>query len=172
MSITLREFSAKLHTLSDQANSEMLMLRCANELAARMLRKVRKKTPVGAGEFEPVRTAERYARYKSGKRKGQIKLKKLRPGGNLRRNWEATPAHMQGTACVANVHNNTKYAPYVEYGHRQNVGQFVPALGKRLVKPWVKGTHMMRNSHDEMKKEAPSLLARRVSQYIRRGLNE
>lgn len=34
--------------------------------------------------------------------------------------------------------SNTEYAAYVEMGHRQNVGQFVPKLGKRLVAPEVK----------------------------------
>lgn len=33
------------------------------------------------------------------------------------------------------VGTNVEYAPYVEMGHRQNVGQFVPKLGKRLVTP-------------------------------------
>lgn len=37
-----------------------------------------------------------------------------------------------------------EHAPHVEYGHRQNVGQFVPALGKRLKAPYVPGRHFFR----------------------------
>ena len=37
-----------------------------------------------------------------------------------------------------------EHAPHVEYGHRQNVGQFVPALGKRLKAPYVPGQHFFR----------------------------
>ena len=42
-----------------------------------------------------------------------------------------------------------EHAPHVEYGHRQNVGQFVPGLGddgrgRRLVEPFVPGQHFFR----------------------------
>lgn len=39
-----------------------------------------------------------------------------------------------------------EYAPHVEYGHRQNVGQFVPAIGARLVRSWVPGQHFLRDN--------------------------
>lgn len=35
------------------------------------------------------------------------------------------------------VGTRVKYAPYVEFGHLQEVGRYVPAIGKRLVKPMV-----------------------------------
>lgn len=35
------------------------------------------------------------------------------------------------------------YAAAVELGHKQEVGRFVPAIGKRLVKPWVQGDPYM-----------------------------
>ena len=35
------------------------------------------------------------------------------------------------------IGTNVEYAPYVEYGHKQEVGRYVPAIGKRLVKPHV-----------------------------------
>ena len=37
-----------------------------------------------------------------------------------------------------------EYAAHVEYGHRQNVGQFVKAIGKRLKAPWVPGQNFFR----------------------------
>ncbi len=33
----------------------------------------------------------------------------------------------------ARVGTNVEYAPFVEFGHRQKAGRFVPAIGKRLV---------------------------------------
>lgn len=42
-----------------------------------------------------------------------------------------------------------EHAPHVEYGHRQNVGQFVPALGKRLKASYVHGQHFFRRAVDE-----------------------
>lgn len=38
------------------------------------------------------------------------------------------------------------YAPHVEYGHRQQVGRYVPALGKRLVQPYVRGRYFLKNN--------------------------
>lgn len=44
------------------------------------------------------------------------------------------------------VYYTKDYAPHVEFGHRQNVGQYVPAIGKRLVKSYVKGQHFLQNN--------------------------
>ena len=35
------------------------------------------------------------------------------------------------------VGTNVEYAPYVEFGHTQEVGRYVPKLGKRLVNSYV-----------------------------------
>lgn len=40
----------------------------------------------------------------------------------------------------------SEYAPHVEYGHRQKVGRYVPAIGKRLVKSWVPGQYFLRKN--------------------------
>lgn len=40
----------------------------------------------------------------------------------------------------------SEYAPHVEYGHRQEVGRYVPAIGKRLVKSWEPGQYFLRKN--------------------------
>lgn len=35
------------------------------------------------------------------------------------------------------VGTNVEYAPFVEFGHHQEVGRFVPEIGKRLVREFV-----------------------------------
>ena len=35
------------------------------------------------------------------------------------------------------IGTDVKYAPPVEFGHRQQVGRYVPAIGKRLVREYV-----------------------------------
>jgi len=42
------------------------------------------------------------------------------------------------------VGTNVEYAPYVELGHDQEVGRFVPAIGKRLVASHVNGKPYIR----------------------------
>lgn len=56
-----------------------------------------------------------------------------------------------------------EYAPHVEYGHRQNVGQFVPRLGKRLKASYVPGQKFLQR---EVSVERPSF-ERRVGQALR-----
>jgi len=46
------------------------------------------------------------------------------------------------TARRATVGTNVKYAAPIEYGHKQQVGRFVPAIGARLVAPFVEARHM------------------------------
>lgn len=42
------------------------------------------------------------------------------------------------------VGTNVEYAPYIELGHSQEVGRYVPALGKRLVSPVVPAQPFLR----------------------------
>ena len=65
------------------------------ELAARLLRKVKLRTPVGV-----------YAKS-TGKK-----------GGTLRRNWTVGNVQKRGSEYTIEVFNPVHYAPYVEFGHR------------------------------------------------------
>ena len=53
------------------------------------------------------------------------------------------------------VGTDVEYAPYVEFGHHQEVGRYVPAIGKRLVREFVPGTPFLKpaimNHLDEYK---------------------
>lgn len=43
------------------------------------------------------------------------------------------------------IGTNVEYAIPVEVGHMQEVGRYVPAIGKRLVSPHVEGKHYLRD---------------------------
>lgn len=162
----------------------------AKECAARFLGKVIRKTPVGKNTFAEEETGEF---YKSGAKKGQAKTKKIvtKQGGTLRRGWTAkTEAQAEsgsvqdattyaGSLKVSHgggkhsitITNPVRYASYVENGHRQTPGRFVPALGKRLKKNWVEGQFMMAKSEVELKGEIPGVLKRRLNNYLKKGGN-
>lgn len=74
-------------------------------------------------------------------------VKSLTPvkSGSLRRQWRLTKIGYGGGAFTVTLSNGAEYASFVESGHRQKVGQYVPAIGKRLVAPWVEGSFMMRD---------------------------
>lgn len=124
----LKAFSKKLgETLKGGPGSskERLMQDCAKEIAARLLRKVSKRTPVKSGA--------------------------------LRGGWTAeTAARKVGATYVIVVKNPTKYAIYVEYGHRT-----------RRSKGWVNGRFMLRIAAEEVERMAPSLLEKRLNIWLR-----
>ena len=62
------------------------------------------------------------------------------------------------------VGTNVYYAPYVEMGHRQNVGQYVPKLGKRLVAPFVKAKPFLRPAFTEHIQEFKDILSMYIAQ--------
>ena len=63
---------------------------------------------------------------------------------NLTRNHSVRSNVLRGSITHQQLDENTeqigtgvKYAPYVELGHHQEPGRYVPAIGKRLKKSWV-----------------------------------
>lgn len=62
------------------------------------------------------------------------------------------------------VGTNVYYAPYVEMGHRQNVGQFVAKLGRRLVAPFVKAKPFLRPAFTEHIQEYRDILGMYIAQ--------
>ncbi len=65
---------------------------------------------------------------------------------NLTRNHSVKTDTLRGSMTHQMVDNDTvavgtdvQYAPYVELGHHQQPGRYVPAIKKRLVASWVPG---------------------------------
>lgn len=150
----LDEFRRRL----EQAQIDYFFEACAKELAARLLRAVIKRTPVG--EYED------------------------KQGGTLRRGWTAgetsnvveyvgaIKVQHYGNVYKIEISNPVEYAPYVEYGHRQEPGRYVPAIGKRLKKGWVPGKFMLTISEKELREMAPALLETRLKQFLEGVLHD
>lgn len=148
----------------------------SNELTLRLLRKVIKRTNVGKNVDMEIATIDKSGNkvaYKSGKHKGQLKTKtiSLHKGGTLRRGWQAhlakeLPIKKVGNAYEITVINPVKYASYVEFGHRQTPGRYVPALGKSLKKSWVVGRFWLTKSEAEIAEIAPRLIEQRLKEVL------
>lgn len=76
--------------------------------------------------------------------------------GDLRNHWKIGKMFRQGGALCVELINTMEYATYVEYGHSQTPGRYVPQIRKRLVKDWVEGAHMMQISLDRIYQEMPA----------------
>lgn len=139
----LKDLKKKLSNL-EQKKVEEFMESCTKELAARLLAKVIKRTPVGV--------------YPSGS--GKV-------GGTLRRGWTADKnqnaksyANSLKIQHIGNVYkieitNPVEYASYVEYGHRT-----------RNHKGWVEGKFMMTISEQEIQSIAPKVLENKIKKLL------
>lgn len=137
----LKKFRDELNKLQDP---DKFVEACAKELAARLLRMVVKRTPVG--EYPK----------SSGKK-----------GGTLRRGWtgekrssaqnyaDSLTVHHFGDTYVIEIVNPVEYASYVEYGHRT-----------ANHKGWVNGKFMMTISEQELEKIAPKVLENKIKKYL------
>ena len=117
---------------------------CAKELAARLLAKVIKRTPVGDYPNS------------SGKK-----------GGTLRRGWtggktqsavayaDSLTIHHFGDAYVIEIVNPVEYASYVEFGHRTSNH-----------KGWVNGRFMLTISEQEIQNAAPAIIEKKLMKQM------
>ena len=77
--------------------------------------------------------------------------------GNLRNS--ITHGVLIGDGQVAAViGTDVYYAPFVELGHAQQVGRYVPKLGKRLVKPFAPAYPFLRPAVEDNQSELWSLI--------------
>lgn len=65
--------------------------------------------------------------------------------GNLYASWEKPVYTFTPNTYVSNWSNRAEYGDWVDQGHSQEVGRYVPAIGKRLVRPFVPGIHFIDN---------------------------
>lgn len=168
----------------------------AYELAARLQAKVVKLTPTGVppefqgplttkvrGESRLVQTTTKSGETVFRKRKGKsytmlTKNGAIRQqywagykGGTLKNAWAIMPVGHHGNHYTVVLLNPTKYASYVEHGHRQQPGRYVPALGKRLRVSWVKGRYMLTISTQEIERQAPAILEKRLFEFMKGCFN-
>ena len=98
--------------------------------------------------------------------------------GTLRAGWDnaaaklsangvTTSAGSGGTGYSVDVENAVPYASYVEYGHRQTPGRYVPAIGKRLTASWVEGRHMLETAEGTLQTVWPPALKATLEAFLR-----
>ena len=86
--------------------------------------------------------------------------------GDLRRSWELTGPDKKGLKFEMDLANNLEYVEFVEYGHRQEPGRFVPAIGKRLVADYVPGSYMLRDGTRRLEETLKPAVQKEVRKAI------
>lgn len=141
---------------SQEGNVEAFVDSCAKELAARLLAKVIKRTPVG-----------KYPKS-SGKKGGTLrrgwtsKTHEEAVGGSGKSSVAAGKAYADslkinhfGNTLVIEIVNPVKYASYVEYGHRT-----------ANHKGWVQGRFMLTTSEQELENITPKVLESKIKKFL------
>lgn len=158
----LKEFQKKINQLQ---NPDKFVESCAKELAARLLAKVIKRTPVGDYSGDP-KTCKigtgKEIQHKGHKVKGKT-------GGTLRKGWtvgkkvsaknfaESLKVHHFGDTYVIEIINPVEYASYVEFGHR---------IKRKNGWGWAGGHFMMTISVQELETIAPKVLEAKIMKYF------
>ncbi len=152
---------------------------CAKEIAARLLTKVIKRTPVGdyRGDEYITKTGKtRRRNYKTvnfkthtGKTVNFKAKVNGKVGGDLRRGW--TGGVQQSASDFANsivvsrfgdkyvivIRNDVYYASYVEHGHTTRNRQ-----------GWVKGYKMLTVSVEEIQRDVDKILERKLNRFLKK----
>ena len=134
----LERWSKQIYTAMADNAAQKLTEQVLLELANRVLRRTKQKTPVDTG--------------------------------TLRRSWQVGEVVRHGDYLEVEIYNPVEYAEFVEYGHRQEPGRYVPALGKQLKQSYVPGQYMLTLSIKEVEALAPALIGKRSDEFMRRLL--
>lgn len=151
----LKKLQKQLNKIQE-GNVEAFVDSCAKELAARLLAKVIKRTPVG-----------KYPKS-SGKKGGTLrrgwtsKTHEEAVGGSGKSSVAAGKAYADslkinhfGNTLVIEIVNPVKYASYVEYGHRT-----------ANYKGWVQGRFMLTTSEQELENITPKVLESKIKKFL------
>lgn len=197
MSVDFSQFQAFKDKLEHITNEEMNTLceKCTKELSKQLITRVIKRTPVGDYSVEKEVTAKRDS---SKHRKGEKYTVRSNPsgkmGGTLRRGWivktqseaesgkgspnvgqinqyvEGLTITHAGVNHSVNIINPVEYASYVENGHSQTPGRYVPAIGKRLKNSWVPGQFMLATAEDETRQVMDRVVEKEVNKFFKERL--
>ena len=88
--------------------------------------------------------------------------------GELRRSWQLKGPFFAGSDITVELRNSKNYASFVENGHRQTPGRYVPAIGKKLKANWVPGQHFLQKATSETDKQIPQLISPVMDDILRR----
>lgn len=136
----------------DNAEFEAFAQRVNSEISGGQLKNEVKKSVKNVGE-----TYKRNAESRTPVRSGE-----------LRRSWQLKGPFFSGTDISVELRNSKNYASFVENGHRQTPGRYVPAIGKKLKASWVPGQHFLQKATDETRGQVPQLLTPVMNDILRR----
>ena len=147
----LKKLQKQLNKIQ-QGNVEAFIEDCAKELAARLLAKVIKRTPVGV---YPKSTGKKGGTLRRGWTSNTHEEAASGGSGNAKAYADSLEIKHNGNTLVIEIVNPVRYASYVEFGHRtaNHSG-------------WVQGRFMLTISEQEIQQIAPNVLEAKIKKYL------
>lgn len=147
----LKKLQKQLNKIQ-QGNVEVFIEECAKELAARLLAKVIKRTPVGV---YPKSTGKKGGTLRRGWTSNTHEEAASGGSGNAKAYADSLEIKHNGNTLVIEIVNPVEYASYVEFGHRtaNHSG-------------WVQGRFMLTISEQEIQQIAPKVLEAKIKKYL------
>lgn len=155
----LRKLQEKLNRL-ERADLDKFSEQCAKELAARLLAKVIKRTPVG--NYENGKVGGILRRGWTAKSEREAELSAAFGGKDSAKKFaESIEIKKVGNSYEIEIINQVSYASYVEYGHRTANHN-----------GWVEGRFILTISENEIESQAPKILERKLMKYLKECFND
>ena len=173
----IKNFQKNLQTLAQPGNLEGAMSAIVNKMGAVYLREAKKKTPVGPRSIQILEGHDANGNpiFKTHYFNTQ----------NMRKSWFMdAPSVKSGNSNLTvgvKVYNTSTYASYVDDGHRQKVGQFLPFIGTgwqsgqvkggRLKKSWVPGLNITKEAKNIVDNNSNNIMNSTFNKWLRSVLN-
>ncbi len=158
-------WAKNLHVATEEF--ELFLKQFLLEMAQRCIAKTKKRTPVDTGALRNSwsigsQKIELRGTGKFNKKTGH-ELVEIDPDKS-----DVASILVVGNTMYVEIYNSMEYSLYVEKGHSQEPGRYVPAIGKTLKRDWVEGKFMLTISIDEIRQQIPARFSKAFKEFIKR----
>ena len=151
----LKKYAEELEKLAnDHKIVDEFLKYCVRQMALRTLTRAVKLTPSKTGYLRRGWILEAKAKEPDAK-----EIKKFISDIRVERN---------GQEYSITLINNVEYAVYVNYGHKQKIGRYVPAIGKRLKEGWVTGKFFLERTEEWIKENKTRIIREEYEKFLRK----
>lgn len=155
------DFKDSLIKLSQSGNIQAFNKKVVENMASMYVREAKLNTPVG-------KRSVKFMQH------GKIQTKYF-DSEHTRQSWSIGKYQLKNTSGKVEVFNTSSYASFLNDGHRQEVGRFLPWIGQskggvmqggRLKKPWVDGAYMHEKAEKALSKNAKRIMEITLKKWI------
>ena len=157
----LKDFTDSLIKLSQSGDIQAFNKKVVENMASMYVREAKLNTPVG-------KRSVKFMQH------GKIQTKYF-DSEHTRQSWSIGKYQLNNTSGKVEVFNTSSYASFLNDGHRQEVGRFLPWIGQskggvmqggRLKKPWVDGAYMHEKAEKALSKNAKRIMEITLKKWI------